>query len=48
MLGRMRKFFVLVALIAFVALGLDDLLHGGYKTGVASMCLAAANALLLL
>jgi len=44
---NLRTILILVAVLAFVALGLLDLTHGSYRTGSASIMLALANLLLL-
>lgn len=43
----LRNVFLLAVLVGFIGLGLIDLAHGNYRTGSASIFLAAANYLLL-
>jgi hypothetical protein len=42
-----RVALVFTAVLAFAGLGVVDLLYGNWRVGVASICLAGANALLL-
>jgi hypothetical protein len=44
----MRITLTYIAVIAFALIGIVGLVEGNYKIGVATMCLALANGLLLL
>lgn len=44
----MRTYVTLVAVSAFLVLGTMDIVAGNPRPGIASICLAVANALLLL
>lgn len=42
-----RAVLIVIAVGAFAALGLEAMMGGDYRVGIASMCLALANGLLL-
>jgi hypothetical protein len=44
----MRTALVIIAIVAFVGLGIIDLTQGAWRTGIAAFLLAVANGLLLL
>lgn len=43
----LRAALIGLAVLAFVVLGILDLIHGAYRTGTASILLAVVNGLLL-
>lgn len=43
----MRTALIITAVGAFALLGVEALMNGDYRVGVASICLALANGLLL-